>query len=83
MCDHVVELCEKMLQQVVTPDTVHMLLEASEMTNAHQLKNVCLHFLRNEINADSESSYEEEKRRESKKCIYIYIYIYLCSKHPL
>ena len=68
MIDHLIEVCEKMLRDAVTSDTVHTLLHAAEMTNAHQLRNVCMHFLRNDSSAETNSGrVSEEKGSESKK----------------
>lgn len=45
--DHLKQVCEKMLQSAVSPDTVEYLLQVSQKTNATQLQLICEHFLRN------------------------------------
>jgi hypothetical protein len=48
MLDHLKQICESLLQEAVTTETVDTMLEAADANNAHQLKDVCLHFLRNQ-----------------------------------
>ena len=50
-------------------DTVHTLLHAAEMTNAHQLRNVCMHFLRNDSSAETNSGRVSEEKGASQKVI--------------
>mmetsp|Transcript_2556 Transcript_2556/g.6932 ORF Transcript_2556/g.6932 Transcript_2556/m.6932 type:complete len:128 (+) Transcript_2556:1597-1980(+) len=45
--DHLKQVCEKVLQQLVCNETVEYLLEVSNKTNALQLQSICKHFLRN------------------------------------
>jgi hypothetical protein len=45
--DHLKQICEKLLQPVVSSDTVEYLLSVSQKTNAVQLQAICEHFVRN------------------------------------
>jgi hypothetical protein len=45
--DHLKQICETMLQPVITFETVEYLLSISQKTNASQLQQICEHFLRN------------------------------------
>jgi hypothetical protein len=45
--DHLKQICETMLQPVITFETVEYLLAISQKTNASQLQQICEHFLRN------------------------------------
>ena len=64
MVDHLIEVCEKLLQSTVTSKTVHMLLRSAEMSNAFQLKSVCLHYLRNA--ADDSATQTSLSRQQSQ-----------------
>ena len=47
MIDHLKQLCERALQHVVNQDTVDILQELADRTNALQLREICAHFTRN------------------------------------
>ena len=47
MLDHLKQICESLLQECVTAETVETLLDAADANNAWQLKAVCQHFMRN------------------------------------
>ncbi|DAZ93819.1 TPA: hypothetical protein N0F65_004208 [Lagenidium giganteum] len=47
MLDHLKQICERALQNVVSKDTVQFIMDAAERSNALQLKAICMHFLRN------------------------------------
>jgi len=46
--DHLKQVCETMLQQAVSAETVEILLPVAQKTNAGQLQAICEHFLRNQ-----------------------------------
>jgi hypothetical protein len=45
--DHLKQICEKLLEDSVTSDSVEYLLSISQKANACQLQAICEHFLRN------------------------------------
>jgi len=47
MLDHLKQICETMLQDVVSNDSVDYLLQIADQTNAYQLSSICRHFIRN------------------------------------
>jgi hypothetical protein len=47
MLDHLKQICESLLQEAVSAETVETMLEAADANNAYQLRDVCLHFMRN------------------------------------
>ena len=47
MIDHLKQLCERALQHVVNQDTVDILQQLADRTNALQLREICAHFSRN------------------------------------
>jgi len=47
MLDHLKQICETKLQDVVRDDTVDYLLQVADQTNAWQLSSICRHFIRN------------------------------------
>jgi hypothetical protein len=49
--DHLKQICEKLLEDSVTSDTVEYLLSISQKTNSCQLQAICEHFLRNRDSA--------------------------------
>ncbi len=46
MLDHLKQLCERRLRELVCADTVDDLLQEVELCNARQLRDLCLHFAR-------------------------------------
>ena len=52
--DHLKKICETMLQQAVTAETVEVLLPVAQKTNAGQLQAICEHFIRNQQDNNGE-----------------------------
>lgn len=52
--DHLKQICETMLQQAVTVETVDILLPVAQKANAGQLQVICEHFIRNQQDTGGE-----------------------------